>query len=90
MIGEFRYDKSRAARRRTGHAIGEVICLATRAGEHYLAKLSGEAAQQPFSVQQDAFVDVARMRIEGRRLSRKSRHDMRMTMTDTGDVIVDV
>jgi len=90
VIGVVGHDHSAAAGRGAGDAEGEVVRLASRAGEHDVGQLGREEGQQALGIGQDAVVQVAGVRGERRGLLGHRLDNRGVAMADRGDVVVAV
>ena len=88
MVGVVRDDHALVPAHDAGDADREVVGLGAGAHEVADAKILRHRGRQPLRVAHDVVVQVARVRVEGRRLPRKRRHHVRVAVTDRGHVVV--
>ncbi|CAH0287427.1 hypothetical protein SRABI106_03429 [Rahnella aquatilis] len=90
MITEFGDDNAGAAGKIFGDTQRQIVRFAARAGEHYLAQLSGHGAHQFFGEVQDIFMQITGVRVQRGCLTHQRFQHMRMAMANGRHVVVDV
>ncbi|KAG5725962.1 hypothetical protein E4T56_gene5253, partial [Termitomyces sp. T112] len=90
VIGGFGDDDARAARAHLGNAIGQIIRLAARAGQHHVRQIGLYRRQQTFGKFEDGFMQIARVRAQRGDLPGDGFHHIGMTMAQRDHVVVRV
>lgn len=88
VVGKARDDQPLCAGVGARDAHRQVVGLAAGAGEHGMAQRVRHGGQQALRVIQDALVQVARVRVELRRLAGNGLHHLWMAMADRCHIVI--